>query len=46
MDPLSHPTHPDHAEYTELVATTTNTDEPFDPGFLDIAEVTRALAGR
>lgn len=46
MDPLSNPTHPDHAEYTELVATTTRTDEPFDPGFLDIAEVNRTLAGR
>lgn len=46
MDALSNPTHPDHAEYTELVATTTNTDGRFDPGFLDIAEVNRALAGR
>jgi hypothetical protein len=46
MDPLSNPTHPDYAEYTELAATTTNTDEPFDPGFLDIAEVNRTFAGR
>lgn len=46
MDPLSNPTRPGHAEYTELVATTTNTDEPFDAGLLDIAEVNWALAGR
>jgi hypothetical protein len=46
MDALADPTHPDHVEYSEWVAAMTNSDETFDPGFLDIAGVNGSLAGR
>jgi hypothetical protein len=45
LDALADPTHPDHTEYSEWVAAMTNTDEPFDPEFLDVAEVNRTLGG-
>lgn len=45
MDALADQTHPDHTEYSEWVAAMTNSDEPFDPEFLDIAEVNRTLGG-
>ena len=44
MDALADPSHPDHAEYSAWVAETTGSDEPFDPVFLDIPAVNRALA--
>lgn len=43
LDALSDPTRTDHTEYSEWVAAMTNSDEPFDPDLLDIAEVNRAL---
>lgn len=46
MDALSNPTHSDHAEYTDLVETTPNTDESFDPDIVDIAEVNRTPTGQ
>jgi hypothetical protein len=44
LDALADRAHPDHAEYAAWVAEMTRTDEPFDPGFLDIAAVNRTLA--
>lgn len=45
MDALADPTHPDHIEYSQWVAAMTGSDEPFNPGFLDIAGVNRTLVG-
>ncbi|WP_251040156.1 plasmid pRiA4b ORF-3 family protein [Arthrobacter sp. ISL-72] len=44
MDALADPSHPDHAEYSNWVAEITGSDEPFDPAFLDVPAITRALA--
>jgi hypothetical protein len=44
MDALADPPHPDHAEHSAWVAETTGSDKPFDPAFLDILAVNRALA--
>jgi hypothetical protein len=44
MDALANPSHPDHVEYSAWVADMTGSDEPFDPAFLDIPAVNRALA--
>ncbi|MGX1163699.1 pRiA4b ORF-3-like protein [Arthrobacter sp. SLBN-100] len=44
MDALDDPGHPDHAEHATWVADMTGSDEPFDPAFLDIADVNRTLA--
>jgi hypothetical protein len=44
MDALADPSHPDHAEYSAWVAEMTGSDGPFDPAFLDIPAVNRALA--
>lgn len=33
-------------KYSEWVAAMTNSDEPFDPDLLDIAEANRAFANR
>jgi hypothetical protein len=44
MDALADPSHPDHAEHAARVAEITGSDGPFDPAFLDIAAVNRALA--
>ena len=44
LDVLADPTHPDRAECSEWVAEVTGSDAPFDPGFLDIAAVNRALS--
>ncbi|MDQ0693183.1 hypothetical protein QF047_004143 [Arthrobacter sp. W4I7] len=41
MDALADPAHSDHAEW---VADITGSDAPFDPAFLDIPAVNRALA--
>jgi hypothetical protein len=46
MDALADPSHPDHAEHSEWVADITGSDAPFDPAFLDIRAVNRALAER
>lgn len=43
MDALADPSHPDHAEHSEWVAEITGSDKPFDPAFLDIPAVNRAL---
>jgi hypothetical protein len=44
MDALADPSHPDYAEQAAWVADITGSDEPFDPAFLDISAVNRALA--
>lgn len=44
MDALADPTHPDHAEYAAWVVDITGSHTPFDPAFLDISAVNRALA--
>jgi Plasmid pRiA4b ORF-3-like protein len=44
MDALADPAHPDHAEHSAWVADMSGSDEPFDPAFLDIPAVNRALA--
>lgn len=44
MDALADPSHPDHAEHSASVADITGSDAPFDPAFLDISAVNRALA--
>jgi hypothetical protein len=44
MDALADPSHPDHAEQSAWVADITGSVEPFDPAFLDIPAVNRALA--
>lgn len=43
MDVLADPTHHGHAEYSAWVADATGSDAPFDPAFLDIPAVNRAL---
>ncbi|MCP9001888.1 plasmid pRiA4b ORF-3 family protein [Pseudarthrobacter sp. RMG13] len=45
LDALADPTHPDHTGYSEWVTAVKNSDEPFDPDLLDIAEVNRTLGG-
>lgn len=44
MDALADPSHPDHAEHSAWVADITGSAEQFDPAFLDVAAVNRALA--
>jgi hypothetical protein len=44
LDALADPSHQDHAEHSIWVAEITGSDEPFDPAFLDIPAVNRALA--
>jgi hypothetical protein len=44
MDALADPSHPDYAEHVAWVADITGSDELFDPAFLDIPTVHRALA--
>lgn len=44
MDALADASHPDHDEYSAWVADMTGSTEPFDPAFLDIADVNRTLA--
>lgn len=46
LDALADPIHPDHTEYSEWVTAVTDSDEPFDPDCLEIAEVNRMLASR
>ncbi|MEC5180861.1 plasmid pRiA4b ORF-3 family protein [Arthrobacter sp. CG_A4] len=43
LDALADPSHPEHVEYSEWVAEITGTDEPFDPGFLDVEAINREL---
>lgn len=43
MDALADPSHRDHAEHSAWVADITGSDGPFDPAFLDIPAVNRAL---
>jgi len=43
MDALADPSHPDHDEHSAWVADMTGSTEPFDPAFLDIADVNRTL---
>jgi hypothetical protein len=44
MDVLADLTHPGHGEHAAWVAEITGSDAPFDPAFLDIPAVNRALA--
>jgi hypothetical protein len=44
MDALPDPSHPDHAEHAAWAAEITGSDAPFDPAFLDIPALSRALA--
>jgi hypothetical protein len=44
VDALADPSHPDHTEHSAWVAEITGSDAPFDPAFMDIATVNRALA--
>ncbi|WP_400160444.1 plasmid pRiA4b ORF-3 family protein [Arthrobacter sp. BPSS-3] len=44
VDALADPSHPDHAEHAAWVADMTGSEALFDPGFLDIPAVNRALA--
>lgn len=44
MDALADPSHPDHDEHSAWVADITGSHAPFDPAFLDIDAVNRALA--
>jgi Plasmid pRiA4b ORF-3-like protein len=46
MDALADPSHPDHGVHAAWVAGMTGSDAPFDPAFLDIPAVNRALAGQ
>lgn len=46
MDALADPAHPGHAEYAAWVADATGSDAPYDPAFLDIPAVNRALTGQ
>lgn len=46
MDALADPSHPDHTEYSAWVADITGSDVAFDPSFLDIPAVNRALANK
>lgn len=43
LDALADPAHPDHVEHSAWVAEMTGTDEPFDPGFLDLEVINREL---
>jgi len=43
MNALADASHPDHGEYSAWVADMTGSTEPFDPAFLDIADVNRSL---
>ncbi len=43
MDALADASHPDHDEYSAWLADMTGSTEPFDPAFLDIADVNRTL---
>jgi hypothetical protein len=43
LDALADPAHPEHGEYSAWVAEMTGTDEPFDPGFLDVEATNREL---
>ncbi|WP_285244171.1 plasmid pRiA4b ORF-3 family protein [Pseudarthrobacter sp. fls2-241-R2A-127] len=44
MDALADSSHHDHDEYSAWVADMTGSTEPFDPAFLDIADVNWSLA--
>jgi hypothetical protein len=44
MDALADPSHAVHAEHAAWVADVTGSDATFDPAFLDIPAVNRALA--
>ena len=44
LDVLADSAHPDHVEVAEWVTDVTGIDEPYDPDFLDINAVNRALA--
>ena len=44
MEALVDPSHPGHAEHSAWVADLIGSGPPFDPAFLDIAAVNRALA--
>ncbi|WP_457973448.1 plasmid pRiA4b ORF-3 family protein [Arthrobacter sp. D1-17] len=44
MDALADPSHPDHAEHAAWIAEMTGSDASFDPAFLNIHAVNRALA--
>ncbi|WP_313902510.1 plasmid pRiA4b ORF-3 family protein [Arthrobacter sp. KBS0703] len=44
MDALADPSHPNHVEHCAWVAEIAGSDAPFDPAFLDIPAVNRALA--
>jgi hypothetical protein len=46
LDVLADAAHPNHVEVSEWVADLTGTDEPYDPDFLDVDAVNRALNGR
>lgn len=46
MDALADASHPGHAEHAAWVAEMTGSDAPFDPAFLNINAVNRALAER
>lgn len=46
LDALADPSHPDHAKHAVWVAGMTGSDAPYDPAFLDIAAVNRALASQ
>jgi hypothetical protein len=46
MDAVADPSHPNHAEHAAWVADITGSDGPFDPAFLDIPAVTRALSNQ
>lgn len=46
VDALADPSHPDHGEYAAWVAEITGSDTPFDPAFIDIDAVNRALSAR
>jgi hypothetical protein len=43
MDALADVSHPDYAEHVAWVAAMTDSQAPFDPAFLDIPAVKRAL---
>jgi len=43
MDALADASHPDHAEHLAWAAEITGSEAPFDPAFLDIPAVNRAL---
>lgn len=45
LDVLADPSHKDHVAFSAWVADVTGAAGPFDPGFLDITAVNRALSG-